>query len=456
MFRKKSIDEWSLKYWLTQRYVNLAYRLYYGRFESVNRSVIPHNIPVILAPNHQNALMDALVFVYDSGYQPVFLARADIFKGKWVIRFLTFLNIMPVFRMRDGIDNVRRNDEVFERSLKVLLNKHNPLCLFPEGNHGDKRRLRPLVKGIFRIALMAQDVYRDQCGVKIIPVGLDYGDYQKFRSSMFVNYGSPIEVSEYYQHWKENPVNALNALRDRLADELKKLMIHISTDEYYNLYMNLRVVYNSSMRNRLGINDASLAARFIADKRMIEILDNHLKKAPKDIMSLNHYMEEYQSLLKQNNLRDWVIEKARFSPFLILAEFISIILLLPVFVYGIIINILPYYIPVYIAQKKAEDPQFVSTIKFVSSLILFPVMYLLWLIPAFIVIPDIWLKLAFLLSMPLSGYAAFKYYIFFKKTWAKVRFMLMHITQNPLSDRLISSRKAIIDCMNKITEKYLP
>lgn len=455
MFRKKSIDEWSLKYWLTQRYVNLAYRLFYGRFESVNRSVIPPDMPVILAPNHQNALMDALVFVYDSGYQPVFLARADIFKGKWVIRFLTFLNIMPVFRMRDGIDNVRRNDEVFEKSLKVLLNKHNPLCLFPEGNHGDKRRLRPLVKGIFRIALLAQDSYGDKCGVKIIPVGLDYGDYQKFRSSMFVNYGTPIEVSEYYQLWKENPVNALNALRERLADELKKLMIHISTDEYYDLYMNLRVVYNSAMRSRLGIKDSSLARRFIADKQMIEILDRHLKKRPKDIMRLNQYMEEYQSLLRQSNFRDWVIEKARFSPLVILAELISILLLLPVFIYGLIINILPYYIPVYLAKKKAKDPQFVSTIKFVSSLILFPVMYLLWLIPAFIFIPEIGLKFAFLLSMPLTGYIAFKYYIFFKKTWAKARFVLMRITHNPLIERLISSRKTIIDYMNMIIEKYL-
>jgi len=455
VFRRKSIDEWSLKYWLTQRYVNLAYRLYYGKFVSVNRLVIPHDMPVILAPNHQNALMDALVFVYDSGYQPVFLARADIFKGKWVIKFLTFLNIMPIFRMRDGIDNVRRNDEVFEKSLSVLLNRHNPLCLFPEGNHGDKRRLRPLVKGIFRIALLAQDAFGDKPGVKIIPVGLDYGHYQKFRSSVFVNYGKPIEVAEYYQLWKENPVNALNLLRERLADELKKLMIHISTDEYYDLYMNLRVVYNSSMRNRMGITDTSLAGRFAADKKMIEILDRHLKKSPKDIFRLNQQMEEYLNLLKQNNFRDWVIEKAKFSPFIILAELIPAVVLLPVFVYGFILNILPYYIPVYIAKKKAKDPQFISTIKFVSALILFPITYLLWLIPGIIVLPGIWFKLAFIVSMPLSGYAAFKYYIFLKKLWAKTRFLMLRYVNQPLAERLINSRKIITEQMNKIIEKNM-
>jgi 1-acyl-sn-glycerol-3-phosphate acyltransferase len=455
VFRKKSIDEWSLKYWLTQRYVNIAYRLYYGKFVSVNRSVIPRDIPVILAPNHQNALMDALVFVYDSGYQPVFLARADIFKGKWVIKFLTFLNIMPIFRMRDGIDNVRRNDEVFEKSLNVLLNKHNPLCLFPEGNHGDKRRLRPLVKGIFRIALLAQDAYGDKPGVKIVPVGLDYGHYQKFRNSVFVNYGNPIEVSEYYQLWKENPVNALNSLRERLSGELKKLMIHISTDEYYDLYMNLRIVYNNSMRKRLGIDDKSLTGRFSADKKMIEILDRHLKKSPKDIFRLNQQMEEYQGLLKQNNFRDWVIEKASFSPFVLMGEFILLIAMLPVFIYGFILNILPYYFPVYISRKKAQDPQFVSTVKFVSSMVLFPLMYMLWLIPAMIFIENTWLKLAFLISMPLTGYAAFKYYIFFKKLRAKTRFSLMRLIHNPIVERLISCRKIITDHMDLIINKYL-
>ena len=217
MFRKKSIDEWSLKYWLLQQYAGFVYRLYFRKLESVNRSNIPRNAPVILASNHQNALIDALAFVFDAGYQPVFLTRADIFKGKFMIGLLTFLNMLPIFRIRDGIENVRKNDEVFEKSLRILHNKLNPLCLFPEGNHGDKRRLRPLVKGIFRIALMAQETYGDKPAVKIVPVGFDYSHYQKFRSTLFINYGKPIEISEFYPVWKNNPVDAINQLRDRLC-----------------------------------------------------------------------------------------------------------------------------------------------------------------------------------------------------------------------------------------------
>jgi 1-acyl-sn-glycerol-3-phosphate acyltransferase len=227
VFHKKSIDAWSLKYWLLQQYMKLVYWVYFRKVESVNNSNLPRKMPVILAPNHQNALMDALAFCYDTELQTVFLARADIFKKKTVAAILNFLNIMPVFRIRDGLSNVRKNDEIFEKCLQIVHNKLNPLCIFPEGNHGDKRRLRPLVKGIFRIALMAQETYGETPAVKIVPVGMDYSHYQKFRSTLFMNYGKPIEISEFYAIWKTDPVDAINQLRDRLSEELEKLMIHI-------------------------------------------------------------------------------------------------------------------------------------------------------------------------------------------------------------------------------------
>jgi 1-acyl-sn-glycerol-3-phosphate acyltransferase len=197
LFRKKAIDDWALDYWLLQRYAKLCFRIYYRKVEIINRHNIPLNQPIILAPNHQNALMDAMVLVCNMPFQIVFLARADIFKGKRMARFLTFTNIMPIYRMRDGIENVKRNDEVFEKTVQVLNNKNNPLGMFAEGNHGDKRRLRPLVKGLFRIAILAQEEYGNEPGVKIVPIGIDYGHYQHFRSTLFVNIGEPTEIAPF-------------------------------------------------------------------------------------------------------------------------------------------------------------------------------------------------------------------------------------------------------------------
>jgi 1-acyl-sn-glycerol-3-phosphate acyltransferase len=452
VFHKKSIDAWSLKYWLLQHYMKLVYWVYFRKVESVNNSNLPRKMPVILAPNHQNALMDALAFCYDTELQTVFLARADIFKKKTVAAILNFLNIMPVFRIRDGLSNVRKNDEIFEKCLQIVHNKLNPLCIFPEGNHGDKRRLRPLVKGIFRIALMAQETYGETPAVKIVPVGIDYSHYQKFRSTLFMNYGKPIEISEFYPIWKADPVDAINQLRDRLSEALEKLMIHIETEEFYDLYMKLRGIYNPSMREKMGIKDTSLAACFRADKRMIELLDQTLEKNQEIIIQLNQHMVEYQSLMKQYNFRDWVVKKGAFHLPRLLYDALLLILGLPFFIYGFIANILPYHIPVHIAMKKIKDPQFHSTFKFVLAMIFFPLMYLILMIPGFILIEDGWARLAFILSLPLTGMIAYFYFIHFRKAKSRFRFFRMKLAGNPAVKKLSGLRKNIVEIMNRITE----
>ena len=62
--------------------------------------------------------------------------------------------------------------------------------------------------------------------IKIIPVGLEFSSYSRFRQVFTVAYGSPIEVSEYFDSYRVNPERALNELRSRLSDEMKGIMEH--------------------------------------------------------------------------------------------------------------------------------------------------------------------------------------------------------------------------------------
>ena len=147
MANRENIDKWSFLYFLIKySFAKRLHDFFYRKRQIVHAGRIPKNEPVILAPNHQNALMDALAFVMGLKFQTVFLARADIFKGKFIINLLTFIKILPIFRIRDGMANLQKNEEIFDLTVNILKNKHNPLLLFPEGNHGDRRRLRPLVK----------------------------------------------------------------------------------------------------------------------------------------------------------------------------------------------------------------------------------------------------------------------------------------------------------------------
>ena len=142
--------------------------------------------------------MDALIVLFSAPGDVVFLARADIFNKRLLAFFLNSLKMLPVFRQRDGAAELGKNQEIFDISVDVLKNKHY-LCVMPEGNHGHQRKLRTLVKGIFRIAFKAQEEYGNKPFVKIVPVGLDFGDYVKQNQTLFIKYGKPIEMSEYWE-----------------------------------------------------------------------------------------------------------------------------------------------------------------------------------------------------------------------------------------------------------------
>ncbi len=88
-------------------------------------------------------------------------------------------------------------------------------------------------------------------------------------------------------------------------------MIDIQTEEYYDLYMHLREIFNGEMRIILGISDGSLSGKFRADKVMIDGLNRELETKPESIRELDVLVKDYQSGLKKAGLRDWILGKER-------------------------------------------------------------------------------------------------------------------------------------------------
>ncbi|MCA1746179.1 MAG: 1-acyl-sn-glycerol-3-phosphate acyltransferase, partial [Bacteroidales bacterium] len=269
------IDRRNLIYYSLYYWVRFVFNQFYRKVEVHGLENIPKDAPVIFAPNHQNALMDALIVLFSSPGDTVFLARADLFRKKLLAKVLNSLKILPVFRIRDGVEELGKNQEIFDITVGVLHRKHQ-LCIMPEGNHSDRRRLRNLGKGIFRIALKTQEKMGNQPYVKIVPVGLDFSDYVKHYQNVHIVFGKPIEVSEYWDEFEENVPRGMNLLKQRLADDMKPLMINIKTVEYYDMYLGLRTVFNERMREIMGIKGERLHDKFLADKEMIRRLDEFL------------------------------------------------------------------------------------------------------------------------------------------------------------------------------------
>lgn len=419
-----SYEKWSFGYWLLKEYVQFADWLIYKKVIVTGIEKIPKNKPIIFAPNHQNALSDPMAILLNTQYQPVWLARADIFKNKTAAAILKFLKIMPVYRMRDGKENLAKNDKIFSDSVKVLEN-HFALGLFPEAAHSGKRQMLVHKKAVPRIVFMAEEKAHQNLDIQIIPTGIYYSHYWKFNRTLIVNFGNPIRGNEYLDEFKQNESAATLSLRQRILDEMQSLVLEIKSSKFYDDFETIREIYGRHYLKRQKHKFSALNL-FKSDQNLVKKLDALEEKNYLETEILVQHVNEYVSKIKQLKIRNWLIENPRFNLGKIAVNKLILILGLPVFLFGFVFNAIPFFTIDVITRKKIKDKGFWSTFFLALGIILFPIFYIIEFLAVSWLIPGIWLKLAFLVAMPLTGKVAFLWYIFFRKTIGRGR--LLHLS----------------------------
>lgn len=222
-------------------------RLFFRRVIVKNAHLLPSDRPVVIVANHQNALLDPVVLCISTFRQLHWLTRADVFKSKWVAKFLHRINMMPVYRERDRVADIHdRNNEIFNECYGRM--KRNAcIGIFPEGTHRGKKQLVPLKKGLARLVLGAHEAgVENLC---IVPAGLDYESFYEPQKHLLVKFGKPIEVSGIIQQNAESPAKVHAEITRVVAAELKKLMIHIDTEDVHHEILSLKPLLDALHRN---------------------------------------------------------------------------------------------------------------------------------------------------------------------------------------------------------------
>lgn len=187
------------------------------------RRVLQEKGPLLLAANHPNSFLDAVIL--DALFtQPVWsLARGDVFKSKVIIKLLTAIRILPVYRVSEGVENLSANYDTFQQC-KQLFKDNQVVLIFSEGKCINEWHLRPLKKGTARLAISS---WQDAIPVRVLPVGINYSSFRRFGKNVFIHFGTPITeatippaVSEglRIQHFN----NALNTQLKGLVWEIGK------------------------------------------------------------------------------------------------------------------------------------------------------------------------------------------------------------------------------------------
>lgn len=430
------IDDFTFSYSLVRGYVMFAFKRFFSKYIVLGRENLPKEGPVILAVNHLNALMDALavISVVPHKMPVIFLARSDYFNNKTIAKFLKFCKIMPAFRMREGIENIDKNNIVFDKCVEIL--HHNKaIGIMPEGNQGSQRKIRPLAKGIFRIAFQAQEKYDSQPGVKIVPIGIDWGNIDKYGEHVIINIGKPIEVANYMSEYEENPVTAINKIRDELKNRLSELTLDIATHENYNCFETATKVANAAMVEKLQLPNKEPFRFFARQKtaqRLLELEQTH----PELVEKLTMLCKEYNENLKKLNLPSWLFNKTIKTSSLVL-ESLLLIISFPFFLIGFILNLLPFFTPDLIINAfHLNFPGGRGSLRFGIGLVTFPLFYILQAILFYKKLKATWW--ATILFFPLQYYFgkfAFFWHKEFKKLKAKIQYLTLKVRQSIVLER---------------------
>jgi hypothetical protein len=115
-----------------------------------NKQLFKAKGPLLIIANHPNSFLDALIIGSYYKRRVYFLARGDAFKKSIHRFFLESLNMIPVYRLREGKAYLHLNDYAFNKSID-LLTKGFAVLIFIEGTCINSHALQPFKKGTARI-----------------------------------------------------------------------------------------------------------------------------------------------------------------------------------------------------------------------------------------------------------------------------------------------------------------
>ncbi|WP_462255056.1 1-acyl-sn-glycerol-3-phosphate acyltransferase [Ferruginibacter sp.] len=229
----------------------LAIKIYCRNITINKEEILQQNGPLLLAVNHPNSFLDAIIFctLFD---KPVYsLARGDAFKNNFFAKVLYSLKLLPVYRVSEGVENLEENYKTFEECKKIF-RQNGIVLIFSEGRCINEWHLRPLKKGTARLAISS---WQDGIDLKVLPVGINYSSFKKFGKNLHIFFGDFItakNIDDANGHGKN--IQSFNA---SLLQQLQPFVFEIDTHNKLELHKILYVQQPPIKKILLGIPAAA-------------------------------------------------------------------------------------------------------------------------------------------------------------------------------------------------------
>ena len=407
--------------------ISIGIRLFYSEVKIKNYKNLPQKGPLIVIVNHPNTLMDAWVIGMICKQPIYFMAKATLFKSKFRLRILKSLNLIPINRQGEGkIDGVDNNDSI--NACYDILSKGKTLMIFPEGTSYQERVLRKLKTGTARIALEAEKRNNGKLGLKVVAVGLNYSQPEKFRSKIFIDIDEPRTVTEFLEDYKTNSKSATQKLTTQFRTRMERVLLTTETKEEEELILAIQKVLNTKYlpNQAKGVTGEVLKLKEIKDR-----IDELKLISPWVIPEIHVKVRAIKWKLEKMHIRaDFLDKKFRSSLFFrqLILSFLFITVALPLFLFGIIHNYISYKITDWIIPKLSTDIEYYAPFAVFLGLFFYPLIYSFFMLNAYFVFDWNWIVLLiYLLAMPLTGFFAYWFIRYMKHISYKWQYLFLTI-----------------------------
>jgi len=440
--------------------IRLLFRItnkFYFRTLQVNGlENIPKKGPVFLAANHPSAFMDPLVIATISNRPLFILGKGVLFQNPLLKWLLPHLNIIPIFRSHETPGLTSKNKDVFTQCYKHFA-KGGVILAFPEGISLTERKIKKIQSGTARICLGAEAENNFSLDVKIVTIGLNFSDPHKFQSELFINVDKPINVSDFYDHYRQDSFKAAHALTDEIRKRLEAQVVAIQDSDVDTFVANIETIFKTQLLEDLGHSPKVMAHDFNTTRSISDSVHYFLEKDPQRVEALKARISSYLNKLDNLSLDDKLIkgvEKTKPVSDTILSIFF-LTLGFPLFLYGFINNFLPFRIPFWCARGISKRPEFHGSIAYSMGTFTFLIFYSLqiWLTSKYV--HDWRLVLAYGTSLPVSGLLAFYYYKRFKSIRGSWKIFSLFYKKTALITSLITEREIIITELEKARKEFV-
>jgi 1-acyl-sn-glycerol-3-phosphate acyltransferase len=210
--------------------IRIALKIFCVSIIIQNKDALQQKGPLLIVANHPDSFFDALVIAANTKHPLSFLARGDVFTKPWHNFLLRALNMMPVYRQREGKEHLYKNQNSFDASVDVLKNG-GILLIFIEGTCLNKNEIQPFKKGAARILQQAV-----AAGVTpaVLPAVITYNGFKHFGKKIFLMLGSAFPATTFFttNTEQQNEASQRNNFNNHVMREMISLFKEPASKKY--------------------------------------------------------------------------------------------------------------------------------------------------------------------------------------------------------------------------------